>query len=660
MSSKKGITSQNLLELKSVVNPLFTSDGKAYVYVQTTINEEKDVYESHIFYHTLDNSAQPVQWTFGNSRNHTPRWSPDGLSLAFVSNRSGKNQIYLLNISGGEARQLTNLSSGASNPVWSPDGGSIAFNTSLKPEKTIFDKEEEKKEKPVPLEVTQMKYKSDERGFLQGDYSQIAVVRIKDDELTQLTSFQHDVSLYSWSPNGKYLAVGADKAEEKDLSFIHDVYLLDVETKDLTPITKGTGYFGNAVWSPDGNYLALIGHEREYENATHPKIWLYNFLSEELSCPTESLDMPVGDILIGDFQQGAALPGLLWTNDSKGYYFVATEHGNTNIYHGMIDGEIQSTILGEQYIYGLSIHPESQNAIAAISTPTEIGDLHLLSLKDGNKLQRLTNVNAAFLEDLVLSKPESFEFEVAKGWPVQGWIMKPVGFEEGKKYPLVLEIHGGPHAMYGNSFMNEFQILAAKGYAVMYINPRGSHGYSQEFVNAVRGDYGGGDYQDLMKAVDFVLSQYDFIDQKRLGVTGGSYGGFMTNWIVGHTNRFKAAVTQRSISNWISFYGVSDIGYYFTEWQIGTDLSDIETLWKHSPLAYVKNVETPLLILHSEKDYRCPIEQGEQLFIALKRLGKKTKFVRFPEENHELSRSGKPSLRINRLEQIVNWFEENL
>lgn len=179
-----------------------------------------------------------------------------------------------------------------------------------------------------------------------------------------------------------------------------------------------------------------------------------------------------------------------------------------------------------------------------------------------------------------------------------------------------------------------------------------------KFVDAVRGDYGGNDYQDLMLAVDYVLANYEFIDSNRLGVTGGSYGGFMTNWIVGQTNRFKAAVTQRSISNWISFYGVSDIGYYFTEWQINSDLSDIGTLWKHSPLAYVKNVETPLLILHSEKDYRCPIEQGEQLFIALKRLGKETKFIRFPDENHELSRSGRPALRINRLDYITGWFNE--
>lgn len=205
------------------------------------------------------------------------------------------------------------------------------------------------------------------------------------------------------------------------------------------------------------------------------------------------------------------------------------------------------------------------------------------------------------------------------------------------------------------------QVLADKGYAVLFTNPRGSHGYGQTFVNAVRGDYGGMDYADIMSGVDYVLEHFDFIDETRLGVTGGSYGGFMTNWIVGHTDRFKAAVTQRSISNWLSFYGVSDIGYFFTEWEVGCNVwDDPERLWHHSPLKYVKNIQTPLLILHSEKDYRCPIEQAEQLFIALKHLKRETKLVRFPEANHDLSRSGPPALRLERLNHIVGWFEQHL
>ncbi|WP_369693672.1 alpha/beta hydrolase family protein [Lentibacillus sp. CBA3610] len=233
---------------------------------------------------------------------------------------------------------------------------------------------------------------------------------------------------------------------------------------------------------------------------------------------------------------------------------------------------------------------------------------------------------------------------------IQGWLLRPYGFEKDKKYPFILEIHGGPHMMYGQTFFHEMQLLAAKGYVVLYTNPRGSHGYGQAFVDACRGDYGGKDYTDLMRAVDYALDEFEFIDKDRLGVTGGSYGGFMTNWIVGHTNRFKAAVTQRCISNWLSFYGVSDIGYFFTKWELGKNLlEDPAKLWDFSPLKYAENIETPLLIVHGEKDFRCPIEQGEQLFVTLKHLQKDVEFVRFPDANHELSRSGKPEMRIERL-----------
>jgi dipeptidyl aminopeptidase/acylaminoacyl peptidase len=658
MTLNNGVTSEDLYRLKSVVNPQFSPDGQSFVYVQTTIDKAKDEYQSQLFFQTLEKGAESVQWTFGKGKNHTPRWSPDGTQLAFVSNRSGKNQLYVLSVNGGEAKQVTFLPSGASNPVWSPDGTELAFNTSLKSTQTIFDEEEKKQDQPVPLEVTKMRYKSDEEGFWQGHFKQIAVVKVGTGELTQLTTGSYDVSLYCWSPEGKFLAVGADITEVADMSFKNDIYLVNIETKELAPVTNGTGYFGNVSWSPDGKYLGMIGHERKFQNATLSKIWIYQIETGNFSCFTPEWDVPVGDYMVGDFQQGASSPGVIWAGDSQGFYFTASERGSTNIYYGDLKDGVKQVLVGEQHVYGLSVDSNSGKAIAAISTPTAIGDLYLLSLNGEGILEKLTDVNGG--QDVFLSKPEMIEYEGANGRKVHGWLLRPVGFEAGKKYPLILEIHGGPHAMYGNTYMNEFQILAAEGYAVLYVNPRGSHGYGQDYVNAVRGDYGGGDYQDLMLAVDYVLNQFDFIDESRLGVTGGSYGGFMTNWIVGHTNRFKAAVTQRSISNWISFYGVSDIGYYFTEWQIDGDFRDIQKLWKHSPLAYVENIETPLLILHSEKDYRCPIEQAEQLFISLKRLEKDTKFVRFPEENHELSRSGKPTLRKSRLDYIVEWFREGL
>ncbi|WP_251549264.1 alpha/beta hydrolase family protein [Neobacillus muris] len=660
MTTRKGIQSTDLYELKSAANPQFAPDGNSFIYVETTIDKETDDYQSHLFFQGLTGDEPAVQWTFGKGKNYSPSWSPDGTELAFISSRSGKNQLFCLSKFGGEARQLTNLPSGASHPVWSPDGKTIAFVTSLKLDQTLSNQEEadKKQDKPQPLEVSQMKYKSDSSGFWQGQYSQIAVIDINSGEVTQLTEGNVDYALYGWSPDGQNLLIGADLEEQSDLSFNQDIFLLEVNTKKLAPITNGTGYFEKASFSPNGQWIGIIGHEREYENATHPKIWVYQLETQELTCLTSNWDVPVGNLMVGDFQQGVTDPGLVWNHSSDGLYFLATDRGNTNLYFASVNGAIQPQTTGDQHVYGFTIDHSSNTAICAISQPAQIGDLYSVSLPDGQILRRLTEVNRDYLQAIELSTPETIEFESENGWKVQGWLIKPLGFEAGKKYPLILEIHGGPHMMYGNTFMNEFQILAAEGYAVLYMNPRGSHGYGQDFVDAVRGDYGGNDYQDLMNGMDYVLQHFDFIDESRLGVTGGSYGGFMTNWIVGQTNRFKAAVTQRSISNWISFYGVSDIGYYFTEWQIQSDFRDIQTLWKHSPLAYVENVETPLLILHSEKDYRCPIEQAEQYFIALKRLGKQTKFVRFPDQNHELSRSGKPVLRMNRLDYITGWFKE--
>ncbi|NMH69524.1 S9 family peptidase [Bacillus sp. RO3] len=654
----KGIEIQDLYRIRAVSDPRLSPSGDEAVFIQTIMCKEQNEYVSSLHSIHLKNRTTR-QWTFGEQRITSPRWSPDGRMLAFISDRSGVNQIYVIPRDGGEAEQLTDYSKGVTNPVWSPCGKQIAFSIRMRQGET-FEKKECDKEKLKPFITTSMKYKSDDRGFDDNCYSQIVLVDVSSKQVKRITDDVYDYTLHSWSPDGKQIALSADRTEDRDLSFQSDLYTFHLETKEYKKTNEQSGYYGEARWSPDGKYLAYIGHGREFENATHNKVWLHDMETGHSICLTDGMDVPVGDYLNSDSIQGSSQAGIVWSKDNESFYFLASDAGNTVLYYAHIEGAIYPALLQEeQHVYGFDLDSGRQLMLVAMSKPNEPGELYTLHVPTG-ELTKITNLNGDFLKGRELSSPQSFMYRGAGGWPVQGWIMKPVGDEAGKKYPLVVEIHGGPHTMYGNTFFHEFQVLTSKGYSVLYVNPRGSHGYGQDFVNAVRGDYGGGDYEDIMAAVDYALTEYPFIDETRLGVTGGSYGGFMTNWIIGHSDTFKAAVTQRSISNWISFYGVSDIGYYFSEWQIQSDLDDIETLWKHSPLAYVKNMNTPLLILHSENDYRCPVEQAEQLFIALKRRKKDVRFVRFPESNHNLSRTGKPSLREARLQEIVDWFEEYL
>ncbi len=656
----KGILAGDLFDLKSVTDPQLSPDGSMVAYIETSVDKEDERYISNIFIYNFI-MKQTIQWTYGLHRQFSPRWSPDGLHLAFLSNRSGKNQIYIMNTTGGEANQLTDFAQGATTPIWAPDSRKILTSTRIKAGYTIDEKENELvKKRGEAIEYDRIKYKSDGSGYLDQSFSQLILLDLPSGRAEQLTSGEQSYIPSSWAPNSKEFAYVSNNIEAADYNLASDVFIFQLEARSSRKITATNGLFYLPKWSPDGNYLTLIGHEREYEGATISKIWLYTLATNSLTCLTADWDVEVSDVVASDFHIEAVNPGILWTNDSQGFYFLISDHGNTGVYYGTIEGAMYPSLLEKQHVYGLTIDPQTHMAIVAISTPTHPGDLYSFNLTNG-EIEQITFVNDEFLNEKTLSKAESITFSSKDDLEIHGWIMKPINLELGKKYPLVLEIHGGPHAMYANTYVHEFQTLVAQGYSILFTNPRGSAGYGQEFANSVRGDYGGMDYEDLMAAVDYVLLEFDFVDKQRLGVTGGSYGGFMTNWIIGHTDRFKAAVTQRCISNWLSFYGVSDIGYSFTEWELGGNIIESpEKLWEHSPLKYVKNITTPLLLLHGDKDYRCPIEQAEQLFVALKRQKKEAVLVVFPNQTHEVSRSGAPRLRMQHTEQICNWFAKHI
>ncbi len=662
---KRALRDTDLCDIVIGSDPQFHPDGSAFSYVTTKVNGEKE-YESLIHVHDLKTNAT-AEWTNGGERISHHRYSPDGSSLAFVSNRSGINQLWIMPTTGGNARQLTTCPRGVSNPKWGDDE-TIYFQMSTENGETIdtFEepsKEEQKKEqdqrKKEPTVITTLKHKSDARGLHDNTYAHVFSVHVKTKTYTQHTSGEVNVQLHDISSDQKHLIYTANKEEDVDTSLKSDLYILDLDTNTSTKLSEKQGAFGSAHFSPDNKTVACFGHDYAYDGATLSELLTIDIASGTSTSLTTALDIQLGDAMIGDMRQGVAETGPYWDADGSSVYVIGTDQGATQLYNIDLSGAISIVYDQNNHLFTFTHHQETDQWIIGVSSPTNPGEFYLL--EDVQQASPLTSLHQSFLEEVSLQEPEEIAIKAEDGWDIQGWLLRPYEFDESKKYPFILEVHGGPHAMYGQTFFHELQLLAAKGYVVLYTNPRGSHGYGQQFVDAVRGDYGGKDYTDLMTAVDTALERYDFIDQDRLGVTGGSYGGFMTNWIVGHTDRFKAAVTQRSISNWLSFYGVSDIGFFFTKWELGFDLlEDPKALWEFSPLKYAGDVETPLLILHGEQDLRCPIEQGEQLFTTLKHAGKETEFVRFPGANHELSRSGDPALRLERLRHIVRWFETYL
>jgi len=417
------------------------------------------------------------------------------------------------------------------------------------------------------------------------------------------------------------------------------------------------------IFSPDGKWLAYCGYE-----GTIPWkqtcLWVVPVDSNgKARNLTEKFDFHIAGSVTNDICKAPPVTILpAWSPDGKRLYFQVAHHGNVTLKSLSLDGDKQSlqTLIGDDgAVLSFSFDREQSKLAYFHGDMKSPGEIWMQNMATGHSRQ-LTRVNENLLQTLDLGEVEEVRFKGASDNDLQGWILKPPGFDKSQKYPSILEIHGGPQTQYGNLFMHEFYYLAAQGYVVFYTNPRGGMGYGGEHLKAIQGNWGTVDYADLMAWTDFV-TQEPYIDEKRMGIAGGSYGGFMTNWVIGHTDRFKAAVTQRSISNMISLYGSSDINWHI-QLMIASEppWENFEDYWRQSPLKYLSNVKTPTLIIHSEQDLRTPIEQGEQLFLALKKVGIDTEMAVFPEEPHGLSRVGRTDRRIARLNQIRHWFDSYL
>ncbi|GEL65993.1 S9 family peptidase [Marinilactibacillus psychrotolerans] len=650
----KTIMGESLFELKTVSQPVVFQDN--VFFVETIMDKEENEYRTSI-YSVDQNTKERVHWGDSGSANIGISISPNGKWLAYVSNntKNKKKQLFLIGLKGGSAMQLTEEKQGITNYEWNSNGSGIYYQTAQKTE----EKEEEVNKKvPQPQIITKLEYKMDGTGIIPTDLTyQIKKIEIATKIKQLILEKDRPIGLSYVAKDESYLLY-VDKLNPEDEwvyggSIYKYVLSTDITTMLTSSVPDGSFQFLEANEAED--FYLLSGNDFEFAFVSQTKIYGYDVKTSRMSCLTENLDAEVGDTIIGDFQQNVSDFPVKWINNEE-YLFPITEHGKLQVYKGDKKGKYEKLVDEKFHLTGGDL-TGSENIIAVTySTSVKPSAVGLLDLSTG-KIEVLYDPNADFVSEHMIVEPEMFWYRGADDWKIQGWYMPPITQEE--KHPAILYIHGGPQVNYGETFFHEMQKLSGQGYGVILLNPRGGNGYGQEFVASILGDYGNKDYEDLMIGTDYVLEKHPNIDKNNVYLAGGSYGGFMTNWIVGHTNRFKAAVTQRCISNWISFYGTSDIGPHFVEFQLQQDLSNMEELWRMSPLAYAQKVETPLLIIHGEEDLRCPQEQAEQMYIAMKKKGVETKLITFPKSSHGLSRMGLPNLRLERMDAISGWFEQH-
>jgi len=656
--NRKPVTIKDLFKLRLVSDPRFSPDGGRIAFVHTTFDYEKDEYVNDIWMADAKTGVS-TQFTSGRGKDKGPRWSPDGKRLLFTSTPPAKEgeekkkpQLYVIEASGGEARRLTAVKLGVEAPKWSPDDKQILFMSPTQPVEPKGDVKH----------ITRLSYKFNGRGFFQGVYKHVFTVPLKGGKPKQVTKGEYKIDGAEWM--GSDILFYGNVEPDADIEDYDHIYRVGPKGEPVQ-LTQGNwsihGAGGGMVGvcpSPDGKEIAFAGHDYRRSGATKADIWIMPVVGGAARKLTEGYEPDLGVKMSSDVRVGSLDQTPLWRDD--GYvYFTSNFAGVSTLNRVKAKGGKVEKLLGEvDYSVEAWSLTGKDHIVYSVLATTRPADLWI---RNSGKDRQITDFNKKWCQGLDLRPHERFAFKSSSGHTVEGWIMKPSGLKKGKKYPMAVEIHGGPRGVFGNSLMHEHQVLAGKGYVVMYINPWGSGGYTEDFQANLPGHYGEQDYADIMEAVDYCIKNYPWVDGERLACLGGSYGGFMTNWIVTHTTRFRAAVTMRSISNWVSFFGTSDIGWTFGKREmLGTPWDNEEEFMAKSPIRYVKNVKTPTLVLHSEEDYRCPMEQGEQFYTALKYLGVPTEFVRFPGENHELSRSGKPKHREARLEHVLRWFEKYL
>jgi dipeptidyl aminopeptidase/acylaminoacyl peptidase len=638
------LEAETFFDMESISNPKISPDGKFIIFTRGWVDKMNDQQRSNVWITDID-GQRVRELTRGNWRDYGPVWSPDGKKIAFFSERDQTTQIHVMWLDTGEVAQLTHIERAPGNLVWSPDAKTLAYTAFVPDEKPILNvkmprrPEGAKWATPAVL-VDRLSWRSDGRGPLPKGYTHVYTIdAILGGTPRQITSGDFNHADPQWSADGeKIYCSGIRKPDAEYTWGDSEIYAIDLKTLEIKALTKRKGPDVSPRPSPDGQWIAYLGYDDK------------NYTSHLSSLYLMDPDGGNKKLLAGNFPSS---PGdVTWAADNSGLYYQMEERGENNLYFVSVAGAIKKMTGGAWVLAGTSIARNGQVA-ATVSTPARPGYLVTFDLAKPETPKELIDVNADVIEGIKLGAIEELDFKAPDGLSIQGWLIKPAEFDSSKKYPMVLWIHGGPWSMYSVAFNWGWQNFAANGYAVLFINPRGSTGYGQNYVNGIQFSYPGKDYDDLMAGVDAALAK-GYIDPDNLFVCGGSGGGVLTAWIVGHTHRFRAAVSMRPVIDWQSFVGTTDGASWYRQFQ-KYPWEDPMEYAARSPLHYVANVTTPTMIMTGEADLRTPIGQSEEFYRALKMMKKETLLVRMPEEFHGWRR---PSHQLLQQEYLMAWFEK--
>jgi dipeptidyl aminopeptidase/acylaminoacyl peptidase len=641
--STRPVEKDDLFRFKFLQNAKLSPDGTKIVYAVTHVDTKEDKeYSTLWLMDTATGAAR--QLTAGTARDGGASWSPDSKHIAFLSTRSEKPQIFVIPVDGGEARQVTTLKQGVGGaPAWSPDGQQLAFTASPI---------EEPRKPELPYRVTRNVYRFNGMEYLDDSKQDIYIVPVSGGEVKRLTENATQKFGLKWSPDGsEILYLGMLPPDTHRI--YSKLYTVDLNGNSRALLDPEWGDQTSGDWLPDGR-IVFIGKPKDRRIGSKTDLWVVGRAGGTPECRTDKLPFNVGGGLQPDFpapELGGV--GVIATPDGKAAYATVQEGGMVHIYRFALEGAESwvAVLSGERACLLLDV--DETHVLFAESSLLNPLELHIAA-QDGSDERTLTNLNDEVLSGLALPTVEHLLFPSVDGTMVEGWVLKPAIGEA--PYPTVLYIHGGPHSAFGHIFSFDFHMLAGAGYAVLIVNQRGSTGYGDDFANAILGDWGNLDYADLMAGVDYAIAQ-GISDPDKLGVCGLSGGGNLSTWIVGQTRRFKAAVPENPVTNWVSFYGVSDIGPWFAVEELGGHPWEIPDVYRRcSPITYAHTCTTPTLLVQCEHDWRCPPEQSEQFYNVLKVVGCPVEMLRVPNEPHAGCISGALASRRAQNEALLDWM----